>query len=594
MTNLQRLLGGLALSSTFLLSQVPILPLSDVRAGMKGTGRTVFSGTTIEEFQAEVLGVIENAAPGQSIIIARLSGGPLEKTGVIQGMSGSPVYVDGKLMGAVALGFAFSKEPICGIRPIEEMLAVGDGPEAPASNQARVRLGDTGVENVFSAPDGISAGSLQLLPIRTPIQLSGFTESTLAHFSPIAAKLGLELAQGFSGGSPPASAGVGTAPEPGSMISIQLMRGDMQVAADGTVTHVDGNRIRAFGHRFLAVGSTQLPFARSEVITLLPNLSTSFKITKSGEHLGVIQQDRSVAVAGELGVQPNLAPFRIHVKRQPASGNATLERTYQMEMARDPFLAPLLIQMALFSAVDATERSAGAATLGVDATLRFQNGVPPLRLTNRFAGTSMVSLAAALSVSVPVGYALQSGFEELNLAGVDIDLTAYEERRELSLEQFWASVNEAEPGEEVTLHAILLDPGGKEFRHEFRYQIPRGAPTGPIYFSAADAGSLNLLDIPKLTSVTPRNPEQLVELVNAIRSNNSLYLRIWRQEPTYSIQGEDLPSPPPSAALILDRSTEVKGGRNAVQNAAIEERSSDMGNYVVSGSRTIKIDVKSN
>ena len=562
---------------------------------MKGTGRTIFSGTNIEEFQAEVLGVIENAAPGQSIIIARLSGGPLGQTGVIQGMSGSPVYVDGKLMGAVALGFAFSKEPICGIRPIEEMLAAdAASSRAAPGGQARVRLGDSGVDHVFESPEGVAAGGLRLLPIRTPVQLSGFTESTLSHFAPIGAKLGLELAQGFSGGGTAQARSAAAVPEPGSMISVQLMRGDMQVAADGTVTHVDGSRLLAFGHRFLAVGTTQLPFARSEVITLLPNLSTSFKITRSGEHLGVIQQDRSVAIAGELGAQADLAPFQISVKRQAASGAPTLERSYRMEMARDAFLAPLLIQMAMYSAVDATERSAGAATVGVDATLRFQNGVPPLRISNRFSGTSLVSLAAALSVSVPVGYALQSGFEELALAGVEIDLITYEERRELSLDQFWASTNEAEPGDEVTLHAVLLDAGGAETRREFRYRIPRGAPNGPLYFSAADAASLNMLDLPRLTSVTPRNAEQMVDLVNGLRSNNSLYLRVWRPEPTYAIQGADLPAPPPSAALILDRSTDVKGGRNAVQNAALLETGTDMGDYAVSGSKTIKIDVKSN
>ena len=200
------------------------------------------------------------------------------------------------------------------------------------------------------------------------------------------------------------------------MISVQLMRGDMQVAADGTVTHVDGNRLYAFGHRFLGVGGTGLPFARSEVLTVLPNLSTSFKITRSGEPLGVVEQDRNVAISGTIGAKPDLASFRMNVKRQDRSGRLQLEKAYRMEMVRDPFLAPLLLQMALFSAVDSTERTAGAATISLDATLRFENGVPPLRIANQFSGTSLVALAAALNVAVPVGYALQAGFEELKLA----------------------------------------------------------------------------------------------------------------------------------------------------------------------------------
>ena len=171
---------------------------------------------------------------------------------------------------------------------------------------------------------------------------------------------------------------------------------------------------------------------------------------------------------------------------------------------------------------------------------------------------------------------------------------AYEERRELNIEQVWASGNEVQPGEEVEIHAALLDAGGAAVQTKFSYTIPRGAPAGPLYFSVADAASLNMLDLPKLTSIVPRNPRQLVEMVNGLRGNGSLYLRVWRQEPTYSIQGTDLPAPPPSAALILDRSTDVKGGRNAVQNAAIAEMQTDLGDYVVSGNRTIRVDVKPN
>ncbi|MCZ2155893.1 MAG: hypothetical protein LC114_18660 [Bryobacterales bacterium] len=594
MTALFRLLAGLVITSTCLLAQVQILPLKDVRAGMKGTGRTVFSGSKVGNFDAEILGVIENASPGQSIILARLSGGPLAETGVLQGMSGSPVYVEGKLIGAVALGFAFSKEPICGIRPIEEMIAAGSAGSAPGVADRRIRLGDTEVAHVFSEPASVLAGTMRLSQVRTPLELSGFTEGTLKEFGPTAARLGLELAQGFSGGGHAAAAPVGGKPEPGSMISVQLMRGDMQVAADGTVTYVDGNRLYAFGHRFLGVGGTSLPFATSEVLAVLPNVSSSFKITRSGTPLGVIEQDRSVTVSGTIGAKPDLAPFGLRVQRETASGVRLLEKSYRMEMVKDAYLSPLLLQMAIFSAVDATERSVGAATISLDATLRFADGVPPLRIRNQFSGTSMVSLAAALNVAVPVGYALQSGFDELKLEGVDIEVVSYEKRRELNLDQVWASSNEAEPGEDIEIHALLIDEGGNPVRQRFQYTIPRGAPAGPLFFSVTDAASLNMLDLGKLTSVVPRNPKQLVDVINSIRGNGNLYLRVWRQEPTYSIQGADLPAPPPSAALILDRSTDVKGGRNAVQNAAVAEMSANMGSFAVSGSRTIRVDVKSN
>ncbi len=581
---------------------------------MTGTGRTVFTGGNVESFSVEILGIVENSTPGQSIILARLSGGPLAETGVIQGMSGSPVYVDGKLLGAVALGFPMAAAAICGIRPIEEMLAVwpvGAPPALPVAaspvakdlagytrqpETARVLPGDPTVDHVFAASGTVNAGGAILEAIRTPVHLSGFSAGTLQHFAPVAERLGLTLAQGFSGGQSvsPAPSASATPPEPGSMISVQLMRGQMQVAADGTVTHVDGKQVYAFGHRFLSVGSTELPFARSEVITVLPNRNTSFKITRSGEPLGVIRQDRSVAIAGELGATATMAPLRVALSRQDAAGLTSLEREYQMEMVRDPFLAPLLLQMAVFSAVDATERSVGAATLRVDATLRFQNGVPPLRIRNLHAGGAMVGLLGALGVSVPAGYALQSGFTELTLAGADIQLTLLEQRQELKLEQMWSSAKEASPGEDVEVHAVLLDANGAEQRTSFTYRIPRGAPAGPLYFSAADASTLNLLDFPRFSSLTPRSPEQLLGLINGLRTNDRLYLRVWRQEPTYSIQGADLPAPPPSAALILDRSTDAKGGRSALQSAALAELSTEFPAHAVTGAKTIKLEVKAN
>ncbi len=599
------------------------MPLAEVRAGMVGTGRTVFSGTTIENFSVEILGVISNSAPGQSIILAKLSGGPLAETGVIQGMSGSPVYVDGRLMGAIALGFPMAKAAICGIRPIGEMLEVNPSnslnleqrarlvdPRLPGAPLGRVLPGDAGVDHVFSAPVGVLAGNMAMEPIRTPLQLSGFSTGTLAQFAPMAERLGFALSQGFSGagagapaegsaGMQAASRGTGAntvqeTVEPGSMISVQLMRGHMQVAADGTVTHVDGDQLYAFGHRFLAVGSTELPFARSEVITVLPNLTTSFKITRSGELLGVIRQDRSVAISGQLGATASMAPLRVALSREDGTGRRVVERAYDMEMVRDPFLAPLLLQMAVFSAVDATERSVGAATLSVDATLRFQNGIPPLRIRNLHAGGAMVGLLGALGVSIPAGYALQSGFSELTLAGAEINLTLHEQRQELRLEQMWSSSKDASPGQEVEIHTVLLDSNGAEQRRSFLYRIPRGAPAGPLYFSAADASTLNLLEFPRFSSLTPRSPQQLLSLINGLRTNDRLYLRVWRQEPTYSIQGADLPSPPPSAALILDRSTDVKGGRSAIQNAAIAELSEEFGNHAVTGAKTIKLEVKAN
>jgi hypothetical protein len=314
--------------------KIAIYPLRDVRAGQHAIGKTVFQGNKIEEFQVDILGVLENVGPRQSIILARLSGGPLAETGVMQGMSGSPVYMDGRLVGAVALAFNFSKEPIAGIRPIEEMLAVGDPgrPEAP---------------RVASNSDSFAS---KLINIATPVSFSGFTAGTLDQFSPQLKKLGLEPRQGVSsGGKLPSKLGAPASLRPGDMIAVELLSGDMSIGAEGTVTAVDGKAIYAFGHQFMSVGNTELPFARAEVLTLLPNLSSSFKISSPLEWMGTITQDRSTSIYGELGHKADTIPLTITMKdgrRAPLA--------YHMQMIQDRVLSPYIIQTAVYSAMDAT------------------------------------------------------------------------------------------------------------------------------------------------------------------------------------------------------------------------------------------------
>src|SRR5690348_1537915 len=275
------------------------LALKDIKPGMHGIGKTVFSGDRIEDFQVEILGVLENIGPKESLILARLSGGPLGSAGVMQGMSGSPVYIDGKLVGAVAMAFPFAKEPIAGIRPIEAMVRAGGGQgpvlsPAPAGGQrAAFYPAEHDLTRFFSKPVAVSSGDARLIDIATPIAFSGFSSATLDAFAPQLRRIGLEPRQGVaSGNSVTGAMGNPADIKPGSMISVSLMSGDLSVGADGTVTYVDGTHVYAFGHRFLDVGATALPFARAEVLTLLANTNTSFKISAAREWMGTIDQDR--------------------------------------------------------------------------------------------------------------------------------------------------------------------------------------------------------------------------------------------------------------------------------------------------------------
>ncbi|MDX2152716.1 MAG: SpoIVB peptidase S55 domain-containing protein [Bryobacteraceae bacterium] len=554
-------------------AQGPLFPLNEIRPGQRGVGRTVFTGDRIEEFNVEILGVLENIGPKQSVILARLSGGPLEHTGVMQGMSGSPVYIDGRLAGAVALAFSFSKDPIAGIRPIEEMLRVDQAPANPSRRLAETR-----------PASAVTWGETKLTEIATPVSFAGFTQRTLDHFGEQLRKLGLEPRQGTSGAGKVRTPGNPAALKPGSMISVQLLSGDMAVGADGTVTHIDGNRLYAFGHRFLSVGETELPFARSEVLTLLPNVSTSFKISSAREWMGSITQDRNAAISGELGRKANLAPITITVN----NGKAGPLQRYQMAMVNDRFLTPLLVQMAVFSAIDATERTLGSSTFALKGSIEFEGATAPVRLDNVYAGDFNVPLQVSAGAASPLAYALQSGFSSLKLKNVSIALEAFDSKKQLTIENVWTSKRQVRPGEPVDITTVLQGENGAEVTKTVSWQVPIGAPAGPLFVTVADGVTTNLTEYRQFLTGKPHSPEQLVSFLNRLRGNAGAYVRVWRAQNGYQVEGEELPAPPPSVALVLGRQQTA----TASVGSKIAEIAFTTGDFVVSGSKTIQVEVK--
>jgi SpoIVB peptidase S55 len=551
----------------------PIFSLKDIRAGQHGIGRTVFSGSRIEEFQVEILGVLENIGPKQSIILARLSGGPLAQTGVMQGMSGSPVYIDGKLIGAVALGFELAKEPICGIRPIEEMLRVEPQPKQDPKQQ-RASAGPRGQ---FLSP--FLGNDARLTEIATPVSFSGFTAATLEHFAPQLRQLGLDPRQGVSGGGRlPDALGDPKKLEPGSMISVQLLSGDMNVGADGTVTMIDGNKIYAFGHHLLSAGETELPFARSDVLALLPNLSSSFKISQPREWMGTITEDRNSAISGLTGRRARMTPIEIKIG----------SNSYRMGMIQDRVLTPLVAQMAVFSAIDATARTIGAASYTVRGKINFESG--SVKLDNVYSGDVSVSTLASIGIATPLSYALASGFDALKLKNVSLEISALDQRRQMQIADLVAP-RRVRPGEEVEILVVLSGENGAETTRKVRYRVPVGAETGPLYLTASDATSANYVDMQTASGAAFRSPSQVLDMLNGLRTNTSAYLRVWRAGASYTVEGRDLPDPPASVAMILGRAQ--PGGQNQLnpRGAELAEIEVASGGNVVTGSKTIQLEV---
>jgi len=580
------------LAAASLYAQAGFYPLAEVRPGMQAIGKTVFNGSLIEEFQVEILGVLENAGPKQSLVLARLSGGPLASTGVLQGMSGSPVYIGGRLLGAVAMTFAYSKEPIAAIRPIQDLIAAAE--PAPERRQlARRSLTDTDLTLGLEPSATIAAGGARLVDIATPVSFGGFTRNAIEQVARRLRALGLEPQQGISGGGR-LKPGFGelSSLQPGSMISVQLLTGDMSVAAEGTVTYIEGRRVYAFGHRFLSLGSTEVPFASADVLALLPNLQTSFKISTPREWMGTILADRSTGVAGELGRKAAMIPLAISVTSHGASGGAGKRRTYEMQMIGDSVLSPLLVQMALSSTIEATERSVGNATLAIRGEIQFQGNATPLRLNNTYAGDLSLSQLASLGAATPLAYALQSGFESLRLKGISIEVDSYPERRQAQIDQVWTSRHEVRPGEAVDLNVVLTGPNGVETSRKVSYRVPIGALTGPLYFTVADGSTTNMTEHRQMLTTPPRSPWQLVTFLNSLRDNTRAYVRVWRPEADYDVQGQNLPAPPPSVGDILARSQAGPGATVQARNSKVGELEINTGGMVVSGSKTVQVDIK--
>jgi hypothetical protein len=544
----------------------------------------VFSGNKIEEFQVEILGVLENLGPRQSVILARLSGGPLEKTGVMQGMSGSPVYINGRLVGAVALAFNFAKEPIAGIRPIEEMLAISGSQGAKAPAEPRAARRDIPLSASLA---GAHTPDATLVEITTPVSFSGFTSGTLERFAPELQKLGMEPRQGISsGGALPPKMGNPGQLRPGDMISVDLLSGDLTIGAEGTVTEVQGKRIYAFGHRFMSVGETELPFARAEVLALLPNLSASFKISTAREWMGTITQDRSTSIYGELGRKAETVPVSLTVKdghRAPIG--------YHMQLVNDRVLSPFILQMAIYSAIDATERTLGLASYSLRGAIEFQHGIQPLKLDNTYSGDFNVPLQASSGVSSPLAYLMAAGFDALKVKNITLEIDASERKRTLQIDQATASPKQVHAGQPVELAVTLTGENGVETVKTLRYTVPVGAPAGTLNFTISDATSSNLLDYQQLAATAPKSPTQLVSFLNSLRPNTSAYVRVWRTDPAFQVQGQDLPDPPPSVGLILNKAQAAQGIWFP-RGSKIDELQIQTGNVVVTGSKTVSVDVK--
>jgi len=582
-----------------------LYPLEDLRPGMKGVARSVFTGSEPQEFGLEILGILPGfTGPGQSTIIARLSGPNVEKTGVFAGMSGSPVFIEGRLVGAIAYSFPYSKEPICGITPIRSMIEMFEqGNDKLKRTEARA-ISFTQLASAEWKPNlprpaftsasliaQVTAGSplvplmgQQMQPIATPVVFSGIRQESLSLFAPELIKSGLLPVSGVGGAAAitPLEPFDEKTLTPGDSVSVQLVRGDYSIAASGTVTFRNGERIYAFGHPFLGLGGADMPMTESSVITVISNLYNSFKLAVPGRMVGSISQDRATGVFGQLGHASRMIPVKINLR----TSRDRIEQ-FSYEVVNDEFLTPLLVNITVFNTIATRERAIGESTISVNGSIAI-DGQAPIAVERRFSSGNAALLAAG-SIATPVQALLGSGFDGVNIKNIVVDIDSNEEKRGATLERISLDRTEVARGENVEIQAYIRTDSGKQFVERIPVQIPADAPSGQLMIMLGDGATLQETSAVKV--FVPRDLNQLVVAINRTKKNDRLYVRILRPAPGAVIGASELPNLPPSVVATLNNDR-TSGGYTPTLLAQVYERELSPAAFVISGQQVISVTVK--
>src|ERR1043165_7921002 len=582
-----------------------LFDLAELRPGMKGVARTVFSGTDPQEFNLEILGVLAGfTGPRQSTIIARLAGPNVARTGVFAGMSGSPVFIDNKLVGAIAYSFPFSKEPICGITPIKQMIDIFErAKERPRTTEARAvsfsSLASADWKSslpkqpvtatTLVAPVSTNSPLAQLMgqqiqPIATPVVFTGISQDTLSLFSTQLTASGLlpVSGAGAAGKITPLESFDDKTLAPGTSVSVELSRGDYSIAASGTVTFRDGDRIYAFGHPFLSIGSADMPMTESSVVTVIPNTFNSFKLATPGRMVGAISQDRASGIFGQLGHESRMIPVKLNLHTSRGQ-----DEQFNYEVISDEYLTPLLLNLTVFNSIAARERSIGEATISINGSINI-DGQSPIAVERRFS-TINAALMAAGSIAAPMQTLLSSGFDNVNIKSITLNVTSSEEKNSGTLERISLDRTEVERGDKLELQAYVRTDSGKQFIERIPVQIPYDAPSGQLTIMVGDGNSIQESSASK--SFVPRELKQLVEAINKAKKNDRLYLKLSRPAPGVVIGSNELPNLPPSVVATLN-SERTSGGYTALTLSPLYEKELPPADFVITGQQVISVIVK--
>ncbi len=526
---------------------------------MTGYGLSVFHGTSVDTFQLTILGVLKGNRPGADLILARAKGDFLERTGIIAGMSGSPVYIGGKLVGAVSYTWAFTKDPVAGITPIGEMLAALNS--VPEDRDEKIEPSDARYGALDLPPGATSPVPGEARPIVTPLALSGFTPEALRYLSPWLDEHGFVSAPG--GGAP----GEGSCDSivPGSAVGVDLVRGDMSATAIGTVTYRDGNRVLAFGHPFYALGRVQLPMSAATIHTIFASQQISTKVGSSTKTCGTLVADRSVGIAGELGPSPSMIPLSVAIH-----GPHGRDRSYHFEVARSRSLTPGLAAATIVGSISEALFDVGLATTRYDLTYSLNGGKETLHRGNAIVAPAPLS-GAGDDVSQTLFLLLVNRFQPVRLDSLHVEISVEEGLDQAVLTSVRVRPTMAAPGESVQVELSIQPTRQKAETRVVTVRIPPGTPPGDVMVRACNGPDTDKWDRERAPETyEPQSLDHLLGLLSGERRGDQLFVQLYKESKGVTVHGGEISLAPPSVLDVLGGGAK-SGESGPVKGATLSE-----------------------
>jgi hypothetical protein len=559
------------LSSGLAAGQTALLPLAEVKPGMVGEARTVFQGTAPESFKVRVVSILRNFLPKQDIILVRAEDPRLEKSGIAAGMSGSPVYVDGKLMGAIAYGWSFAKEPLAGVTPIEFMLAERERPDRPPPDPDQAEA----LAPTPSAPAETTASRLQ--PVAIPLSVSGASEASLTYLGEALQSFGLHPVRAGGGGKAGAGAPLTKTLIPGAAVGVALIQGDMTTTAMGTLTYADGNQVLAFGHPMMGIGAVNLPMVQGEVHAIIPSLSSSLKMSSPIGEIGSITDDSKSGVIGTLGGHAGTVPVHVRV-----TSKGVVKPPFAVTIARHRRLLPMLTTMAVSTALG--EAVPDVTDMVADVTTRFHvRGFAPIELRDQFfSNDSLAPRVLAMSHGMrALGDLLSNPFAPAIIDSIEVDARVEFRADVADIVALSAPGDKVRAGARLPLRVTLRPYAGAEFAQTLEVEVP------PLL-----AGRTVKIEVASGAQVKPEVPraEDLRGFIENLRTYypaSSLVVSLTTRDDGASLRGRLIGNLPASALDTLKSANQTR----RADSFHVVKRTAFPGSRPVTGKQEITVQI---